>query len=592
MATITAASDEKVFAIRRWLGLNQSGEGATQLKLGEASEMTNFRVTPDGVLKKRPGRKTVVQFPGEINGAWRGYVKGTLHTVVSAGGTLYDVDAAQSAYTEIGAAAGAHTEFFPFSEKLYILNGSEYLVWDGETLGPVQGYVPLVVIGAAPSGGGTELEGINRLSASRRVWFSPDGTATAFTLPETAERIEHVRTRATGEDLTNWTHDGGTVHFSTAPARGVNTIEVQYAAADARDTVAAMRYAELYNGAGDGRVFLYGDGTNRAIYSGIDYNGRPSAEYFPELNVLDIGDANTPLTQLIRHYSRLLAFKEDSAYTVYYGQTSLADGRLAAAFYWSPVNRAVGNVAPGQVRLVDNNPVTLFGASAYLWRNSGGYSSNLTIDERQARRISDRVWREFGSMTLHDAYCFDDNERKEWYCVSGERAAIYNYGLDVWYLYEHFPVRHMVAYDGRLYGADGARWVEIADRYRNDCGAEIAARWVSGYMPFNAEYRRKYSAMLWVGIEPSVNGEVSVTIETDRKADFTKKLVARNRAAFDRVNFEGWSFSTSRRPSVQRLKIKAKKFTYYRLFLENTSASSTCTVTTADVRVRYTGYVR
>lgn len=594
MAKITAATDERIVGIHRWLGLNQTGEGATQLKNGEAAEMTNFRVTADGLLKKRPGARTVVSFGGRINGAWHGYVNGTPHTVVAAGTKLYDVDAAQKTYTEIGAAADTHTEFFGFSEKLYILNGQSYMVWDGTTLSEVEGYVPVVVIGCPPSGGGTELEGVNRLSASRRIWFSPDGSATTFKLPEAAETLEHVKLRATDEELTGTlSADGTTVTVTPAPVSGTDTLEIQYSVGtDGSSGVEMMRYAELYNGTGDGRVFLYGDGTNRAIYSDIDYDGQPNAEYFPELNVLDIGDENTPITAMIRHYSRLLAFKEDSTYSVVYGQITLPDGRLTAAFYWNPVNKAVGNVAPGQVRLVDNNPITVFGQSFYRWINSGGYSSNITIDERQARRISDRVWRECSSMLLNLAYCFDDNDRKEWYCVEGTRALVYNYGVDAWYLYDQFPVTNMVAYDGKLFGGVGDRWVEISDAYRSDDGAAIRAKWASGYMAFNADFRRKYSAMLWVGIEPAVNGEVDVTIETDRKADFTKKAVAANRASFLYPNFAKWSFSTSRRPTIHRMKIKAKKFIYYRLILTNDSDSATCTVTAADIRVRFTGYAR
>jgi hypothetical protein len=594
MAKITAAADERIVGIHRWLGLNQTGEGATQLKNGEAAEMTNFRVTADGLLKKRPGRRTIVQFGDRINGAWHGYVNGVEHTVVAAGNRLYDVDAAQKTYTDIGATADTHTEFFGFSEKLYILNGQDYKVWDGTTLADVEGYVPVVVIGCPPSGGGTELEGINRLSASRRIWFSPDGSATAFTLPETAVSVAHAINRATKQELTATLEaDGVTVTITPAPAKGTDTIEIQYAVAtDGRSGVGMMRFAELYNGTGDGRVFLYGDGTNRAIYSGIDYDGQPTAEYFPELNVLDIGDANTPITAMIRHYSRLLAFKEDSTYSVVFGQITLPDGRLTAAFYWNPVNKAVGNAAPGQVRLVDNDPITVYGQSLYRWVNSGGYSSNITIDERQARRISDRVWRECNSMLLKLAYCFDDNDRKEWYCVEGNRALVYNYGVDCWYLYDNFPVEHMVSFGGRLYGANGDRWCEISDAYRTDDGEIIRAKWASGYMSFGADFRRKYSAMLWVGIEPAVNGEVDVTIETDRKADFTKKAVAANRASFLYPNFAMWSFSTSRRPTIHRLKIKAKKFIYYRLILKNESETSTCTVTAADVRVRFTGYAR
>ena len=597
MAKIAAATEEKIFSIQKWLGLNQAGDGDTNLKMGEASEMVNFRVTNDGALKKRPGMKTLHDFGGEINGAWHGYVGGTEYTVVSAGGKLYNVDVAERTVSEIGTVADAHTEFFGFSEKLYILDGTQYQVWAGgeSSAAPVAGYVPVVLVSTAPAGGGTELQAVNKLTPKRRVWFSPDGTATDFVLPEKAiAAVTSVKNRATGDTITEFTADtaSGKVTFSSAPAAGTNTIEITYASAGDGAEVKKMRFAEIYNGATDNRVFLYGDGSNRALYSGLDYDGNPTAEYFPDLNVLDIGDANTPVTQLIRHYSRLIAFKTDSAYSVQYGQIALSDGRETAAFYWSPINRAIGNCAPGQVRLVDNNPLTLFNNSVYRWVNSGGYSSNLTVDERQAKRVSDRVWKTLRGMDMEHAYCFDDNERKEWYCVCGETAAVYNYGLNVWYVYESFPVRYMVEFDGRLFGARGSKLVEIADEFRNDCGSAISARWASGNMAFGADYRRKYSAMLWVGISPVTGGELGVTIETDRKADFSKKIVSKNMATFTKANFGNWSFATSRRPEMERLKLKAKKFTYYKLIFTNDSANTTAAVTSADVRVRYTGYVR
>lgn len=121
------------------------------------------------------------------------------------------------------------------------------------------------------------------------------------------------------------------------------------------------------------------------------------------MNALDIGDENTPITAMIRHYSRLLAFKEDSAYSVQYGTVTNAEGKILPAFYWTQVNKAIGNTAPGQVRLVDNSPYTLFGESVYTWENNSSYSSNLTIDERQAKRISDLVWKALQDFDLRQA---------------------------------------------------------------------------------------------------------------------------------------------------------------------------------------------
>ena len=56
-----------------------------------------------------------------------------------------------------------------------------------------------------------------------------------------------------------------------------------------------------------------------------------------------------------------------------------------------------------------------------------------------------------------------------------------------------------------------------------------------------------------------------------------------------------YSFETadaSQVPEMNRIKLKAKKFTYYNLILANNTADKTATVVSVDIRVRGTGYVR
>ena len=59
MAKISGGSDEKVFRIQSFLGLNESPDGDTKLKLGEAAAMRNFKITRDKSLQKRPGLMSV-----------------------------------------------------------------------------------------------------------------------------------------------------------------------------------------------------------------------------------------------------------------------------------------------------------------------------------------------------------------------------------------------------------------------------------------------------------------------------------------------------------------------------------------------------
>ena len=69
-------------------------------------------------------------------------------------------------------------------------------------------------------------------------------------------------------------------------------------------------------------------------------------------------------------------------------------------------------------------------------------------------------------------------------------------------------------------------------------------------------------------------------------------MVTSSLANFAHVNFSKWSFATNRKPQMSRLKIKAKKFVFYKLVFRTSAADSTATILAADIRVRFTGYAK
>lgn len=725
MASIVGSTEEKIFQIKEWLGLNENPDGDTKLKYGEAAAMRNFRITRDGNLQRRPGsrmiagmmknyeievqeeeeivredlhvcsqltmynkvtaeaeamedddgvvgivydgfvhttgdtavvdydnytdyigwfwRKTddfiyklvscdqtetgyawtmqrVLSVPSDeplpIQGLWAGNV-GDIECVVCACDGRFWLLNDGTGWTK-QYIADLDTEnpvfMFGYSKNLYIMNGKGYYVWKGNKLVvndkevgydgiyPVEGYRPLVTVAVKPAGGGTTLEQVNKLNGLRRCWVSPDGTSTTFQLPETnLASVDYVKNLSDGSNWIPGVSTGvtadttkGTVTFSTAPSAGVSSYEIGWTVkTNYRSQVESMRYAEIFNGTTDNRVFLYGDGSNQAFYSGLDYDGNPRADYFPDLNIVDVGEANTPITSLIRHYSRLLAFKSNSAYSIQYGVTTLADDTTTAAFYTTPVNRAIGNVAPGQVHLVLNSPRTLFGHDVYEWKNNSSYNSNLTNDERQAKRISDRITATLNDFNLSECYCWDDNDGQEYYICYDGKALVHNYAIDAWYYYDNFNVSCMVNYRGQLYyGTTDGKFTEFSYTNRTDFGSVIESYWESGSIAFDRDYMRKYSAMLWVGIKPEEHGEVYVTIQTDKKSVYNQKVATSSLISFSHADFRRWSFNTNRKPHMSRMKIKAKKFVFYKLIFYTEAIDTTVTVLSADMRVRYTGYAR
>lgn len=728
MAKITGSTSEKIFSLKQWGGLNENPDGDTKLKLGEASVMTNWRVTRDGNLKRRPGSELVcgcrsiytptasntvtdvfsttdgdteitlcdalvsgsargtialsggiydktvstagsftgkyftykgkywqlnaiaVDDSGEedvytvkakrctaeasgtygIVGMWSGWLNNQEIMLVAcqdgASGTpsvrrgyIYEVSLGGT-YPSLVAISGenpiqmpGHVHMFGFGGKVYFLTGSEYYEWDGVNFKVVDGYDPVVVIALAPDGTNELYEGINLLTSKRRVWLSPDGETDegslvnrTFQLPEkNLYEISYVKDLATDTILTintdyevNATNGIVVLHPAGAkPPLGTDSYEVGYKAgatvggsvveANFRYQVTNMRFSELYSGTQDTRVFLYGDGSNQCLYSGIDYWGTPRADYFPDLNACAVGDANTPITSMIRHYSTLVCYKRASAWSLTYGVISLTSDTMSPAFYATPVNRRLGNEPMGQVVLVNNSPVTLTAGEVYQWSNSSYYSSNLTQDERQARRISDRIQKSIKEFSLEDCFCYDDNYHQEYYICYGDDALVWNYASDVWYKYEDLGMVDACNYGGELYYGTADGWLfHLTDEVATNNTDPIVCYWESGAMDFGQDYMRKYAAMLWIGIKPDNDldnadeSHVVVTVRTDRKEEYSEKVVTTAKA---RVDGE---------PFMTRLKIKAKKFTFYTLILENDGEGETPTVNCADIRVRFMGYAK
>lgn len=592
MAAIQSSSQSKVFQIKKWLGLNESPDGDTHMKMGEAAKMRNFRITAEDHLQIRPGYgKLVTLSAGKtVRGMWTGYIKGQLHLVAACGGHLWDIkeNDNQTTATDVGAIHDGHTFFFGFADQLYLLTGAEYYAWDGEgKLRVVEGYIPIIKTAVSPDGNGTNLEHLNLLTGKRRAKFSPDGQAKEFILPESA--IDEL-IAVEGTDI-SYTVDktAGKLTFDQPPPMGTSSITVTWRKGSGqRAQVTGMKFAELFNGESDARVFLYGDGTNQAIYSGLDENGIPSAEYFPAFHVVAVDSANTPITSMIRHYDRMLIFKPDSAYSCSYATMTVGEV-VTAAFYVSSLNRSIGNAAPGQARLVDNNARTLHGRSVYDW----ALAANSVRDERNAKRVSDKVSATLGEFDLASAFCLDDEWNQEYYIFCNGQAVVNHYENDTWYYYTNLPVTCAVALDGAIcFGTPDGALMKFSREFRNDNLEDIDAYWESGSMDFDLDWRRKYSSTLWTALKPESQAIVTLTAESNVKSDYPDRILSAGLATFLNVNFSHWSFGTNRKPQLIRAKLKVKKATYYKLILKSKSASATATILSVDALVRYTGTVK
>ena len=600
----------RTYTIDKFLGINESPDGDTGLTLGEAAVMTNFRVTAEGNLQIRPGYKAVTTLSDghTVRGMWHGYIEDGEIWLAACNGHVYSIRLDAAAATSIGTLTDAPTHFFGFGGKVYIINGHEYKSWDGTTFADVAGYVPIVVIAAAPAtGAGTTLEQVNKLTGSKWVWFSSTSSSTVYQLPETS--LTSVDTVKVDDVVvtTGFTANtsAGTVTFDTAPGAGTNDVKIKYTKGTGTDrsTILAQKFSETYNGYTDNRVFLYGDGTNKAYYSGLEYvSGQPTAEYFPDLNVLDIGESNTPITAMVRHFNKLMAFKPDSTWITYYDTEMLADGSVTAGFKTRAIEKDVGNEAPGQVQLVNNYPISLQSNSAYRW---GLIYSSGTQDERSAKRISDRVRDTMGGFTFSSAVTFDDEWNREYWLLdtATETACVYQYAneaqgdtsykYNVWYLYNNIPATCFVSVGGELYfGSDDGYIMHMSRDYHSDNGGDINAYWESGSISFDAMQLYKYARQISVGMKPESGAYVTLTAETDESSDYDESIVSCGVATFTHANFAHWSFNTNYKPKTQKIRIPLKRFTYCKIIFKSESAAAAATITALTIPIGYGIYAK
>ena len=258
-----------------------------------------------------------------------------------------------------------------------------------------------------------------------------------------------------------------------------------------------------------------------------------------------------------------------------------------------PVNRQFGNEAPGQVRLLENNPLTMDAGSVYQWRSGSSYASYISNNENNAKRISDRVASTLKGFDLKKVLTANIKADHEFWFLHGTRALILNYANDSWYLYDGLPFSRIVEYEGTVIGfSDNGAVVEFSQKYRSDNGAPIDCYAATGAMDFDRDWLLKYSPMIFVAMQPASNARIKVTVETNRRSDYPEKTVAYSLATFLHVDFNHFSFATNRKPQVKKVKMKVKKATFYRLIFKSNSASATATVIETDIRLRYAGNVK
>lgn len=207
-----------------------------------------------------------------------------------------------------------HSSSFLYDGRLYVLDGNNYLVYNGQTISAVVGTVPTTSTSAAPDGGGrVPYQGVNYLSDRRKNTFVADGVSKVYHLDATGiTAINSVTVDGVAE--TNFSFDGalGTVTFVTAPAApftpGTDNVVIEF-------TKTVAGYAAHITGCTLCRVF-----DNRVFVSGNDgykgvlfHSALDDVAYFPDEAWYDDGRDNVPIKAVVTAKESIVCLKADSA---------------------------------------------------------------------------------------------------------------------------------------------------------------------------------------------------------------------------------------------------------------------------------------
>lgn len=552
-----------------------------------------------GKVRKRMGYRTVATAPegARVNGVHFLGEERLLH----AGAKLYRWEDGETGavFTELGAMADARSVSFRFDDRLYLLDGTEYRVYDGSTLAAVSAgaYVPTVVISRNPTGGGTAYEALNLLGTRWRESFL--GTAEDKTYQLTADGLDETPVtaellNADGEwvaktEGTDFTVDRerGTVTFTTAP--GVSPVtghdNVRVTASKAREgyggMVSACTVFAVYGvgGAAD-RVFLSGN----AAKPGMDwYSAYDDPTYFPD----------TSYTQLSRDGARVAGYAilNNTLATFLQGST---DGRSVVVRTGSLdsdgealfriTNTLIGEdaAAPGTFALAGKEPLFLTERGVYAitaeeltgekYSQERSYYISAELEKAEdkagARAI---VWRDFYVLALGGTlYLLDLRQRsyeKNSPYSSFQYECYYFPDITARVLFQDGDALCFGQADGKLrrFGTN----VDDPGCY-NDDGAAIDAYWEFSDFDGQTFFRAKTFTGVSVRLASAVL--TGVRIFAQKQGLWSQVFDAKERARYldwGYIDFAKFVFSADRTPRTLWGKIKLKKVDKVRFRLQN-----------------------
>ena len=556
----TAPVRQKRITIDRFLGVDFAN-AETEVDTRRSPWAPNMVADKAGYPEKRPGYTCLQSYPGPVHGM--GFFQGNM--LVHAGTKLYGPEKT-ILYSDM---AERRSAFFHWEDKLYILDGSHYLVYDGVQAKEVDGFIPTTVIGREPSGGGTLFEAVNLLQPKRINSFVSDGTATEFLLDSMGIDTAEVTVWVDGEEKSEgegYTVDreAGKVIFTQAPAdsEGLDSVTIRFSktVAGYRERICKCTIAGSFGLGSDSRVFL----TGNPEYPNTDWqSGLYDPTYFPDTGYTRLGSENTAIMGYLKQYDSMIVVKEqaDDETGLFIRSAELTENSEAIF----PVKEGIagmGAVSPYAFGTLAGDPVFLSPGGVYgldtnaVTQQRSVQLRSFFINPRLTRESSlgeavGAVWGQFYVVCVNGhAYVANGSQTNE--NPMGGR------GYE-WYYWTDIPARVLREHDGRLYfGTDDGKVMVFSGEYADD-GQAIDAIWTTPLLDGGNFMQEKNISRRGTGIltKPYARSSGEIFFSTEKSLMQVTRQYTMDLMDFDDVDFNRFSFTMQDNPRVQ---ISPKKF--------------------------------
>lgn len=582
---------------RSFRGLDYSAD-ESQIDGSRSPLAVNMISDAGGWPQKRLGWRVLRRYTGRINGIYP-YRKddGTIELIVHAGAAIYR-DAESPVKLRDSLKDDYSTSFY-MANKLYILTGAQYLVYDGSSVKNVSddAYTPTTRYGMKPTGSGTAYEKVNLLSPWRYNKFTGDGESKVYQLDvKDLDDGKTVTVKVGGTTLASSkfsvNYSEGKITFTTAPAKpanGLDNVEIKFCKTSklkdstekAESLILNCTICTTYGVSTEDRVFVTGNPKHPATeyYSGL---GDPS--YFPDINFVEVGSADWPILNYLKFQGDLVIVKEHNAqeYTVWHQSGELLSG--VAAFPLRPGVAGIGAVAKRGAQQLLDDAMFLTPRGVFARVNSVA----LAKVEQGVKCRSNRINRDILSRTdlkdavsvVWDGYfilCFPATGE----CFVADSNQPQSNGGYEWYYWNNIPARVFAQEIGVLwFGTSDGRLCRLnndvtdkegniqMDAY-NDDGQPIEWVWATKMDDFGniGMFKNLTKRGCVIQFKTAVQSSCDIYLRTEKDFGVKKRSESLRQLDFEQLDFEKWTFNTLPN-NIRSLKSKVKKFQQLQVVLK------------------------